>query len=129
MRISHWGTGLGQLLIEFAEGLAQGIGLELLVLCLLSKAAGELVTAEGSFERSSGQVIMAFGDCELCFPLPLGGLLFMLLALALEQVFVGDGDGDLCLDLEQLIFHIGYQLFQQLFRVFGLFDEVVDIGS
>ncbi len=53
----------------------------------------------------------------------------MLLELAVEEVLVGDGHGDLGLDLHELVFHVEDELFGELFRIFGFIDEVVDVGS
>jgi hypothetical protein len=44
-------------------------------------------------------------------------------------MLVGDCDRDLGFDLKQLVLHIEDELFRQLLGIFGLRDEVVDVGS
>ena len=66
---------------------------------------------------------------ELGAPHPLLGALLALFELALENMLVGDGDGHLGLDLEQLILHVEDHLLDHFFRIFGLIDKVVEIGA
>ena len=57
-------------------------------------------------------------------------LLVLLGGLLLEQeVLIGDGDRDLRLDLEELIFHVEHELAGELFGVLGFVEEVVEIGA
>jgi len=53
----------------------------------------------------------------------------MLGALLAQQVLVGNRDRHLRLDLEQLVLHVQHNLFQQPFRIFGLFNQVIQIGA
>ena len=42
-------------------------------------------------------------------------------------MLVGDGNRDLCLDLQELVLHVEDYLFDHFFRLFGLVDEVVEV--
>jgi len=53
----------------------------------------------------------------------------MLLELLSQKVLVGNGDGDLRFDLEELILHVEDELLRQLLGVLGFLDKVVDVGS
>ena len=70
-----------------------------------------------------------FFDGELGFAVPLLDGVLMLLELAVEEVLVGDGHGDLGLDLHELVLHVEDELLGELLGVFGFVDEVVNVGS
>ena len=55
-------------------------------------------------------------------------VVLVLLLLLLQHVLVGDGDRHLGLHLEQLVLHVEDHLLDHLFGVFGLVDQVVEIG-
>ena len=40
-------------------------------------------------------------------------------------MLVGDGDRNLCLDLQKLVLHVEDDLLDHLFRIFGLVDQVI----
>jgi len=123
------GLGLVQLLLELGEGAAQGLGLGGLVFELLRESGGELLMAEAAFEGGAGEVVLLLLDSQLGFAAPLLDGFLVLLEFAIEQVLVGDGDGDLGLDLEELILHVEDELFGEFIGVLGFLDEVVDVGS
>ena len=43
-------------------------------------------------------------------------------------MFIGDSDRNLRLHLQKLVLHVENDLFDHLFRIFGLVDQVVEIG-
>ncbi len=53
----------------------------------------------------------------------------MLFALFLEQMLVRQRNRHLRLHLHQLVLHIEDELLEKLFRIFGLVDQIVQIGS
>src|SRR5579864_9767468 len=80
------GLGLRQLLLQLMESGAQIFHLRLLVSHLLRKTFGHLLIAERAFERCLGQLIvflLLHGEFGLA--VPLGGLLFALVVLFLQQ--------------------------------------------
>ena len=84
---------------------------------------------EGAIEGLASHVVPAFADseCGLALPGTDGGV--VLGFFLFEQMLIGDGDGDLSLDLKKLIFHVEDQLPEHFFGVFGLVDEVVEVGA
>jgi len=54
---------------------------------------------------------------------------FLLAKFLFENVLIGDGHGDLRLDLQVLILHIQNHLLDHFFRIFRPIDHVVEIGS
>ena len=77
--------------------------------------------------RARAVVLLVHGQLGAAHPL-LGALLAFL-ELALQDVLVGDGNGHLGLDLEQLVLHVQDDLLDHFFGVFGLIDKVVEIGA
>jgi hypothetical protein len=53
----------------------------------------------------------------------------MFFLLLVQKMLVGDGDRNLGFDLKQLVLHVEDKLSRQLLGIFGLRDEVVDVGS
>ena len=101
-----FGAGLGKLLLETVVGGAEVFGLGGLILQLLGETFGQLLAGEGTLERGAGEIVLLAPDGQLGFVVPLlrGG--FVLLALLLEEMLVGDGDGYLRLHLQELVFHV-----------------------
>ena len=85
--------------------------------------------ADAALERGAGEVVLLLLNSEFGFAIELVHGFLVLLELLLEEMLVGDGDGDLRLDLEELIFHVENELLAELLRVFCFLDEVVDVGS
>ncbi len=83
-----------------------------------------LVTIQGG----ARQVVLRFihGDFRLAHPV-FGGV-FLLAKFLLQNVLIGDGHGDLRLDLQVLILHIQHHLLDHFFRIFRAVDHVVEIG-
>lgn len=123
------GAGLLQLLLEPLEGVTESLRFGCLIFQLQGKSRGELLTAQAAFQCGTGQVILLFLHGEFGFTVPLVRGVLVLLDLLLEEVLVGDGNGDLGLDLKELIFHVKDELLAELLRVFGFLDKVVDVSS
>ena len=123
------GAGLLQLLLETGVGVAEGFGFGGLIVELLGEAGGELLVAEAALECGAGEGLVLLFDGELGFAAPLLDGVLVLLELAVEEMLVGDGDGDLGFDLEELVLHVEDELLGELFGVFGFVDQVVDVGS
>jgi hypothetical protein len=47
----------------------------------------------------------------------------------LEAVLLGNGDGDLGFDLEELVFHVEKDLLGELLGILGFVEEVVEVGT
>jgi hypothetical protein len=56
-------------------------------------------------------------------------LVFVLLLQLLEAVLLGNGDGDLGFDLEELVFHVEKDLLGELLGILGFVEEVVEVGT
>src|SRR5438034_4844179 len=123
------GPGLRQLLLELTERRLQVRHLRPLILHLLLAARRHPAVAERSLEGAARQVGLLLVHRQLRPPRPLRHPLLVLLALALEDVLVGDRDGDLRLHLEELILHVEDDLLQQLLRVLRLVDEIVQVRA
>jgi hypothetical protein len=77
-----------------------------LVRHLLAETFGHLLVPFVALKRSARQIILALIDRELRLTHPVGRFLFAFLLLLLQHVLVGDGNGHLSLDLEELVLHI-----------------------
>ncbi len=84
--------------------------------------------ADAALECGAGEVVLLLLDGEFGFAVELVHGFLVFLELLLEEMLVGDGDGDLGFDLEELVFHVEDQLLGELLGVFSFFDEVVDVG-
>ncbi len=65
---------------------------------------------------------------ELCLTHPLRHFVFIFFLLSFQQVLVGDSDRHLRLDLQKLVLHVENDLLDHFFRVFGLVNQVIEIG-
>jgi hypothetical protein len=54
-------------------------------------------------------------------------LVDVLLMLLAEQMFVGDGDGDLGFYLQKLVLHVESHLLQHFLGIFRAIDQVIEI--
>jgi len=81
-----------------------------------------------ALEGVAGEAVVALADGEHGAALPVGGLGGLLLDEALEVLLVGDGLGDALAVLDELAVHVDDDLIQHFFWIFGLVDEVVDVG-
>ncbi len=52
----------------------------------------------------------------------------LVVELLLEALLIGDGHGDLLFGRDELLLHVQDQLVEDLLRILGLADEVVDVG-
>jgi hypothetical protein len=52
----------------------------------------------------------------------------MLGRLLFQKVLIGNRDGHLRLDLEQLVLHVDDKLLQHLFRVLRFINQIVEVG-
>ena len=122
------GTMTELILLEHDESGLEVLDLRLLILDLLREVLGHGLVGHGAFQSRAGKglVFLVHGHLGPLQPLLLGFLVF--LELLLEDVLVGNGDGDLRFHLEQLVLHVQGDLLDHLFRVFGLVDEVVEVG-
>ena len=118
----------GELLLELAQGGLQVFDLCLLVGNLLREVLAEFAKAFHAQQRGAGQVVFFFVDGEFGLAHPLGHFVFVFFLLFFEQVLVGDRDRDLRLDLQKLVLHVEDDLLDHFFRLFGLVDQVVEIG-
>src|SRR5581483_5284299 len=66
-------------------------------------------------------------DGKLRLLLPLVSLRLVILVALLQQTLVRDRSGYLRLDLDKLVVHIQDELSNDLLRVFGATDQVIDI--
>ena len=93
------------------------------------KLCARLLVAQAALECGAGEIVLLLLDGEFGFAVPLLHGVLMFFLLLVQKMLVGDGDGDLGFDLEELVFHVEDELFGELLRVFGFLDEVVDVGS
>ena len=123
-----FGFGFVELLFELDERVLQGVHLRFLVVDLfletLREAQSGLVTVEGG----AGEIVLGFVDGDFGFAHPVFAGVFLLVLFFLQDVLIGDGDGDLRFDLEVLILHVEDHLLDHFFRIFGAVDHVVEIG-
>jgi hypothetical protein len=123
------GTGFFELLLKASEGGAQGFGFGGLVFELLRETLRQGLMADAALEGGAGEIVLLLLDGEFGFAVELVHGFLVLLEFLLEEMLVGDGDGDLRFDLEELVLHVEDELLGEFLGVFGLFDEVVDVGS
>jgi hypothetical protein len=85
--------------------------------------------AELLAQRGAREIILLtrYGHCR--FALPVAGGFFMLSLLLLEQVLIGQRNGDLRLYLQKLVLHIEDELAQHLLWVLGAIDQIVEVGA
>ena len=89
-----------------------------------------MLVAQRALQRGLGQlVVFLFFYRQLGLAQPLGGFFFVLFFLFFQQMLVGDSDRHLRLHLQKLVLHVDDDLLDHLFRVLGLFDQVVKISS
>jgi hypothetical protein len=131
LRYQHLASGsrLRQFLLKAPEGVAKSVCLSILIFQLLREACRELLTAQTTLERGAGQIILLLLDGKFGLTIPLAHGILMLLQFLLEKVLVSNGDGDLRLDLEKLIFHVQDELLCEFLGIFSLLDEIVNVRS
>ena len=78
-------------------------------------------------QRLLGEIVAAFLYSEHRPLLPIFGELLLLLGLRGEALLIGDGRSDLLLGLCQLVAHVDDELLEDLLRVLGARDQVVDV--
>jgi hypothetical protein len=122
-------SGLAKLLLQPAKSVAKSFSLGSLIFKLLRERRAHLSIAQTALERCACQSILLFLNGEFGLSIPLVHGILVLLQLFFEQMLVSNSDGNLCLNLEKLIFHIKHKLFRKLFRIFGFLDQVINIGS
>ena len=83
--------------------------------------------AQRPLQRGAGQVVVPLLHGQFRLPPPLCRLLHVLNPLLIQKMLICNGNGDLGFYLEQLVFHVQDNLFQQPLRIFGLLDQVVEI--
>src|SRR5438067_4523164 len=120
---------LGKFVFEFAQRRAQRFRLRALIGDLLVESFPHPTQRLRSFECGARQLVVAFVDRQLRLAHPLADLRLVFLLLLRQEMFVGDGDGDLRLHLHHLILHVENHLLEHLLRIFGLVDEVIEIGA
>ena len=119
---------LGELLLEAAQRGLQIFDLRLLIVDLLGEALAQIAIAFHPLQGDAGEVILFLVHGQLRFAHPFGDFIFVLFLFFLQQVLVGNRDCDLRLDLEKLVLHVEDNLLDHFLRVFGLVDQVVQIG-
>ncbi len=123
------GLGFGELLLQARVGSAQGLGFEGLVGVLLFEAFGHALMGESALDGGAGEVVLLAGDGELGLAQPLQAEVVLLSFFLEQEMLVGDGDGYLGFDLEELVLHVEDELAGQLGGVLGLGEEVVEVGA
>jgi hypothetical protein len=123
------GFGFDELGLESGVGGAEGLGLGGLICELSGEALGGALVGETALKGMTGEVVVAFLDGEFGFAAPLRLGFFVFLLLFEETVLVGDGDGDLGFDLEQLVLDVEEDLSGEFFGIFGAVEEVVEVGT
>src|SRR3982074_2500369 len=78
-------------------------------------------------QRLLGEIVTAFLHGEDGAFLPVLGQLLFLLGLRGEPLLIGDGGGDLLPGFRELVAHVDDELLENLLRVLGARDQVVDV--
>ncbi len=123
-----FGVGLGQFLIEIAQSGLQILNLGFLVFELLCEVRAQVAITFDAEQSGAGQVVLLFIDGKLGFAHPFLGFVVIFEFPFFQQMLVGDGDGDLRFDLQELVVHVEDDLFDHLFRLLGFVDQVVEVG-
>ena len=111
------------------ERILELLDLGALLLPLLVEAVGALLGAVAAGQGGFRQVVIPLFDGQLGLALPFVGLLLADLVALLEPLLIGDRGRDLGLDLHELVVHVDEQLPNDLFRILGSIEHVVDIGA
>ena len=114
-------------MFQFAKSVLQTLDLHLLVSQLLREFLAHLAVPHRSLDGRPGQVLLFLVDRELRPSHPVGGLLFVFPLLLFQQVLVSQSQRYLGFHLEQLVLHVDNHLFEHLFGIFGLVNQVVQI--
>jgi hypothetical protein len=123
-----FGVGLGQLLIEIAQRRLQILDLGFLIFELLREVRAQVAITFDAEQSGAGQVVLLFVDGELGLAHPFLDFVVVFEFLFFEQMLVGDGDGDLRFDLQELVVHVEDDLLDHLFGLLSFVDQVVEVG-
>jgi hypothetical protein len=80
-----------------------------------------------TLQRRPRQLVILLRDCHFGLLHPLGRIGFVLPALLVEQLLIGNRDCHLGLHLQQLVLHVDDDLLDYFFRILGLVDQVIEI--
>ena len=109
-----------ELLLKIGKCVAQRLGLCGLIFELLRETCSKLLTAQTSLQSGASQIVLLLLHGEFGFAVPLVHGVLMFFEFLLQKMLVGDRDGDLRLDLQELVFHVEDKLLGQLLRILGL---------
>ena len=120
--------GLGHFLFEAVHGVAQRLHLMRLLFHLLGEIMRRVFKGERTLKRGPGErfVLLAQREFGLTQPIALRGQTFFVFFL--KQMLVRNSHGHLRLYLHELVLHIKEKLLEQLLRIFGFLNQVIQIG-
>jgi hypothetical protein len=102
--------------------------LSFLVFELLREVRAQVAITLDAKQSGAGQVVLLLVDGELGLAHPFLDLVVVFEFLLFEQVLVGNGDGDLRFDLQELVVHVEDDLLDHLFGLLSFVDQVVEVS-
>ncbi len=118
---------LFDLVVELAQRRLQLLGFLAVLDPRLLELHGALDVFVVAQQRLLGEIVAPFLHRENRTLLPVLGKLLFLLGLRGEPLLISDGGGHLLLGLRQLVAHVDDELLENLLRVLGTRDQIVDV--